>query len=114
DDHEHPLRLAVGLLGHDLLDQLVERLDPVLGRAPVKQSGATNVPRGEIAERAFAFVLVLDQLPITAREGGLGGMLARAGLDRRLLITADHEIAGLKQLALPAALVEIEDPASLL
>jgi hypothetical protein len=41
------------------------------------------------------------------------GVLARAGLDRRLLVGAHHEIAGLEPLALPAPRVEIEDPAGL-
>jgi hypothetical protein len=38
----------------------------------------------------------------------------RAGLDRGLLITTHHEVAGLKQLPVPAPLVQIEDPAGLL
>ena len=57
---------------------------------------------------------MLDQLPFPAGRGGLAGVLARAGLDRRLLIRAHHEIAGLEQLPLPAALVQVQDPARLL
>ena len=36
-----------------------------------------------------------------------------SGLDRRLLIRAHHEIAGLEQLSFPPALVQIEDPPGL-
>ena len=63
DDHEHALGVAVGLDGHELLDQRVERVDPVLRRAAVEEPGAADVPRGEVAERAFALVLVLDAQP---------------------------------------------------
>jgi hypothetical protein len=107
------LRFAVGLLGHELLDERVERDDPVLGSAAVKQLGAADVPGGQIAERSLALVLVLDQLAIPARLGGLAGVNPRAGLDRRLLIRAHHEITGLQQLPLPAALVQVEDPPGL-
>src|SRR3954469_13188475 len=75
--------------------------------------GAAHVPRGQVAQRPRAFVLVLDQLPIPASCGGLAGVLARARLDRGLLVGAHDEIAGLEQLALPAARVEVEDPAGL-
>jgi hypothetical protein len=57
---------------------------------------------------------MLDQLALAARLGGFGSVPARAGLDRRLLIRAHDEIAGPQQLALPAALVQIKDPAGLL
>lgn len=46
DDHEHTLRLAVGLHAHELIDELVERDDPVLGGAAIEQPGALDVPAG--------------------------------------------------------------------
>jgi hypothetical protein len=42
DDHEHALRLAVGLDAHDPLDELIERLDSVLGGAAIEQLRAAN------------------------------------------------------------------------
>ena len=85
---------AVGLDAHELLDQRVERRDPVLGCAAIKDPGATHVPGGEIAERPTSLIFVLDQLPVTVGLGGLAGMLARTGLDRRFLIGAHDQIAG--------------------
>ena len=113
-EDEHALCLAVRLDAHELLDELIKRLDPVLGRAPIEQLGSARVPRGQVAERTLALVLVLDQLAFPARPGRLAGMLARAGLDRRLLIRAHHEIAGLQQFPLPPALVQVQDPTRLL
>jgi hypothetical protein len=104
DDQEHTLGLAGGLDGHELLDQLAERLDPVCGRAAVEDLRATHVPGGQVAESALALVLVFDQQPIAPGLGGDGWMDPRPGLNRRLLVRAHHEIAGLKQLSCPAAL----------
>jgi hypothetical protein len=83
DDHEHPLRIAVGLDGHELLDELVQRDDPVGGGAAVEQLGALDVPGGEVAERALAVVLVLDSLPApdAGRGGQRGGLRARAWIE---------------------------------
>ena len=62
-----------------LLDQLISG-----GGAVVKQVRAPRVPRGEIAERARAFVLVLDALATRVPAGGgQRRVLALAGLDRR-------------------------------
>ena len=73
-----------------------------------------NVPGSEVAERSLALVLVLDTLaPRDAGGGRQRPVLARSRLDRRFLITTDHEVTGVQQLALPAALVEVEDPARL-
>jgi len=60
DDQEHALCLAIRLDAHELLDQRIERLNPVRGRAAVKDPGAPQVPGGQVAERALAVVLVLD------------------------------------------------------
>jgi hypothetical protein len=102
------------VLRHELVDQLVERLDPVLGGAAVEQAGAAGVPGGQVAQGSLAFVLVLDALP--ALDGGGGGqrrVLARSGLDRGFLIAADDVVAGVQQFALPPAAVEVENAAGL-
>jgi hypothetical protein len=57
---------------------------------------------------------VLDQLAIAPRLGRLVGVRTRAGLDRGLLIRAEHEIAWLEQLALPATFVQIKNTTGLL
>jgi hypothetical protein len=65
------------VLGHELLDERVERDDPVLGGAAIEQLGAPRVPGGEVAQGAAALVLVLDAL--SAVEAGRGcrrGVLA--------------------------------------
>ena len=97
DDHEHALRLAVGLDRHELLDQRVERDDPVLGGAAIEQLRAAGVPSGEVAERTASFVLVLDALPALDAGGGWQcRVLAVPGLDRGLLIAADDVVAGMQ------------------
>jgi hypothetical protein len=106
------LALGVGLDRHELLDELVEGLDPVLGRAAVEEPGTADIPGGQVAERSLALVLVLDLLAAAGR-GGQRLVLAGSGLDRGLLVGADHEVAGLEQPPLPAALIEVEDPACL-
>jgi len=114
DDHEHASGLAVGLDRHELLDQRVERLDPVFRGAAIEQLRAAGVPSSEVAQSAASFVLVLDAL--AALDGWRGGqrpVLAVAGLDRWLLIAADDVVAGVQQLALPAPRVQVEDPAGL-
>jgi hypothetical protein len=88
--------------------------DPVLLGAAVEQPRVADVPGGQVAERALALVLVLDQLPIAAGLCGLAGVLARSGLDRRLLIGAHDKVARLEQLPVPPALVQIQHPAGLL
>ena len=77
-----PLLAALTPTEHNvtLLDECVERDDPVLRRAPVEDPGAPDVPRREVAERALALVLVLDPQP-TAWCCGERGTAAMAGLD---------------------------------
>ena len=87
---------------------------PSLVVAAVKQLRAACVPGREVAQRAAPVVLVLDALP--ASDGGRGGqrrVLAVTGLDRWLLIAAHDVVAGVQQLALPPAGVEVKDPAGL-
>ena len=88
DDHDHALGVFVGVLGHELVDECVERFDPAPGGAAVEQLGASRVPAGEVAERALALVFVLD-LPRLTGSGEQRWVLARSGLDRGLLVGAD-------------------------
>ena len=99
---------SVGVLGHELVDELIERLDPIGGGAAVEDLRAPRVPGCEVAESAFAFVLMLGFLAFAA-PGGTGLGLALARLDRGLLIGADDVVAGMQAFALPGAGVEVED-----
>ena len=115
DDHEHAPGLAVGLDAHELLDQRVERDDPVDGGAPIEQLRAACVPGRQVAQSPASLVFVLDAL--TTLDAGLGGqrcVLAGSGLDRGFLVAAHDVIAGLQQFAFPSAGVEVEVPAGLL
>ena len=83
DDHEYAPGLAVRLDAHELLDELVERDDPVLGVAAIEQLRAARVPGREATQRTASVVFVLDALPaLDARLGGQRCVLALPGLDR--------------------------------
>jgi hypothetical protein len=74
--------LAVGLDAHELLDELLERDDPVLLIAAVEQPGAACVPGCEVTQSAAALVFVLDALPaLEVRRSRQRPVLARSGLD---------------------------------
>src|SRR5207302_10099543 len=105
DDQEDALGASVGMLGHELVDELIKRLDAVFGGAAVEDLRAPGIPRREVAQGAFAFVLVLDFLALVA-TGGTGPGVALACVDRGLLIGADDVVAGVQALALPSAGVE--------
>jgi hypothetical protein len=114
DDPEDALGGGIGLLGHHLSDEPVERLDPCLGLRASEDSAAAHVPGGQVGERSAPLVGVLDPLP--ARD--VGGWRQRPmdpppRLDRGLLVGADHILAGVQQPALEASLVEVEHPAGL-
>ncbi len=113
DDPEHAAGGAVGLFGHHLPHQPVECSDPARAFGASHHSAAAHVPGVEVGDGAEPLVLVLDQLT-TARSGRGAGMDPPAGLDRRFRVRADHTIAGLQQLALPAARIQVEHPPGLL
>jgi hypothetical protein len=55
---------------------------------------------------------MLDALPaLDGGRGGQRGVLAVPRLDRGLLVAADDVVAGMQQLAFPAAGVQVEDAA---
>ena len=79
DDPEHPPGRAVGLDGHDLLDEAAERDDPGRLLDAIKQTGVMHVPCGEVGQRAAAVVgarLGRDRALKLLVAGGLIGALA--------------------------------------
>jgi hypothetical protein len=112
DDPEHARSRPIGFAGHDLEHQAVERLDPGLRLAPPENPGLFHVPRRDIGKRSHAAVFMFDA-PGPGRCGGQGRMATRARLDAGLFIGADDPLVLSQRSALPEALVEIEDAASL-
>jgi len=114
DDPEHAPRGGVGLLRHHLPDEPVEGLDAALGLGATEDLAAAHVPGGQVGERPAALVGVLD--PLAAGDAGARRqrlMDPPPRLDRGLLVSRDDEVAGVKQVALEASLVEVEDRAGL-
>jgi hypothetical protein len=62
DDPEHALRGGVGLAGHDVGDERVERLVADLLRAVAEQAalGVVDIHGSEVGQRPAPGVLVLD------------------------------------------------------
>jgi hypothetical protein len=81
DDQEDALGAAVGVLGHELRDELIERLDTVLGGAAVEDLGTPGVPGGQVAERALPLVLVLDPQALAGMPGSVSWSRLRAWID---------------------------------
>jgi len=88
DYPEHPTRGRVGLGGHDLVDQPVERVDAGGGFAAAEHLGAVDVPGSQVGQGAAAQVLRLDARRLV-RCRGCGGVFADAGLDGGLLVGGD-------------------------
>jgi len=57
---EDPVRLPIGLLFHDLVDQPTKRFDAGSGFATAKHLGAPHVPGRHISQRAATLVLKLN------------------------------------------------------
>jgi hypothetical protein len=66
DDSEDLGRRGVGLLGHHLPDEPVERRDPAARLGATEDIGSLDVKRGQVGERAAALVAMLDPLPARA------------------------------------------------
>src|SRR5207247_9499087 len=71
-------------------------------------AAVADLARGQVGERPSALVAVLDALAARARGRRQRLVHAPARLNRRLLVGADDEVAGMQQLAVPPALVEVE------
>ena len=82
---------AVGLGGHDLLDEAAERHDPGLLLTAADQLAAVDVPSGQVAQRAAAVVVVLDAHRRPGPPGASAWQRRRAWM-LGLLIGADHEL----------------------
>lgn len=106
------LALGVGLLGHDVLDQRHEGLDPGRGRALSEDLGPADVVGGQVGQRAAAVVFVVD--PHRASFARCQGRVASAaGLDGGLLVGGDHVLVWAQGRTFPDAGVEVQYPAGL-
>src|SRR5438876_4346457 len=95
---------------HDLVHQPIKRSNPVLGFAATENSGLMDIERGEVSPSSTALVLMLDP----HRPTGLANpsrMFAATGLDAGLLVRRDHELIVLEGLAVPTALIQIQNAA---
>ncbi len=109
---EHPAGRVVGLGGHDLVDQAIERLDPGVLLAPAEHLGAVDVPRGQVLQGPAPVVLVLHPHgPGPSR--GKRGVAPAPGLDGGLLVGGHHEVPLTQGLPLPSPLVQVEHPGGL-
>src|SRR5680860_658757 len=88
---EHPVGGFVGLLGHDLGDEVGERDDAGGVLAAAEHLRAVDVVGGEVGHRTAAVVVVVDPNR-SGLAGGQCGVAAAAGLDGGLLVGRDHEI----------------------
>lgn len=111
-DPEHPARIAVRGLGHDLGDEAAERLNAGGRLASSADLGAVNIERRQVGPRSTADIFMFD-------SGGLmrarrrSRMDSDSGLDAGFLVGADDEVLRAKGLALPLLGVEVENPARL-
>jgi hypothetical protein len=96
-----------------VLDEAPEGLHPGLRLDPIEEADVMDVPGGEVREGAAAAVLELAKRR-AAGPGGGGRVTAAERLQLRLLVGRDHELAGMKQLALEAPRVEVEHSPRLL
>src|SRR5919109_2070538 len=103
---------AIRFLPHDLRHQPVEGGDARLGFTAAEHPGAMHIPGGEIGPGTGPSVLMLDPQRST-RRGRLGRVAPTPGLDARLFVGTEHVFARAERDALPAALVEIQDPAGI-
>jgi len=95
---------------HDLVHQSIKGSNPVLGFAATENSSLMDIERGEVSPSPTALVLMLDP----HRPTGLANpsrMLAAPGFDTSLLVCRDHELVVLEGLAVPTALMQIQNPA---
>src|SRR5207247_3543458 len=107
------LRGAVWFLAHHLIHEALEWGDASLAFTSSEDPCPSDVPCREVRPGAHALVLVLNE---HWRFGQRADRLVNAPprLDARLLVGGDHAVSETERLTLPAALVEVQDPASLL
>jgi hypothetical protein len=107
-DPEDAASGLVGLLAHDVADESLYWSHPILDFATPEDLGAMDVPGSQVGPGTFAKVLMLnpDRASWTGRHGRL---FSAASLNARLLVSRDHEVICAEWVALPNALIEIED-----
>ncbi len=77
-DPEHPPGLAVGGLGHHLVDEAIERYDAGGAFAAAEELRAVDVEGGQIRPGTTSGVLVFDRAGSPGRGGRLGCLRLRA------------------------------------
>lgn len=98
---------AVGLLGHDLLDQSTKGSDPRFVLTPTMDLCSLHIPRRKVSPRTESLVFVLDEDRSSAPRW-LCGMAPVSGLDARFLVSADDTVIRVQRPAFPEPLVEIQ------
>jgi hypothetical protein len=89
-----------------------EWVDARGGLHAAEQPGVVDIPGGQVRQRSTAVVFVLHAH--TARRACWPGrMAAAARLDRGFLIRREHVLVVAQQLALEAALVQVQNTAGL-
>jgi hypothetical protein len=84
-----------------------EEQNPSTGSAP-----QINQSRGQVGQGAAAVVVVLDPHGAGLARGE-GGVAAAAGLDRGLLISADHVVVVAERPTVPGPGVQVPHPGGL-
>jgi hypothetical protein len=109
-DPKDAMGRAVGLLGHDQVDQLLEHRNTGARTAQAEELGAVHIPGPgrHIGQRAHPFVLMFH----TTGLAGLGRCRwcqAAARLNAGFLVGADHKVSGSQRLALPSSVIQIQN-----
>ena len=92
-----------------MFDQVHERVDSRLRGDGADHAGLVHVVGGEVGQGAAAAVFELNPAGAT-RPGRQAPVAALEGLELGLLVGADDVLVVAELDALPAALVQVEDP----
>jgi hypothetical protein len=108
-DPEHPARVAVRGLGHDLGDEAVKRLNAGGRLASSEDLCPVNIERGQAGPRSAADIFMFHpgRLMRTGRQSGVD---SDSGLDAGFFVGADDEVLRVEALALPGLGVKVENP----
>ena len=106
-DPKDAARRPIGLGGHHLLDEPIDRANGRLGFAPAKEFRLMDIPCREVRQRAGPEVLVFDAHR-TSRAWRQRRMLAAARLETRFLVGGHHELVGPQGGPVPRLGIEIQ------
>jgi len=95
-------------LSHDLVNQQPERGDAGGGVAAADDAAAPHIPRREISQRPAPRILVPHPRRLL-RVRWRRGMAPGPRLDAGLLVGAEDTIGRVQGLAVPPALIQVED-----